>query len=166
MGVALKGAITPTAAFNIRPSHAAPMGRMRNLLLLALSLPACSPPPAPGPAPVTCPSDHAVAVRDAVYFGLTTPNGALIPEADWAAFLNATVTPAFPHGFTVLEANGQWRGADGGMVREPSRVLLLLHPASAELDERVRGIIRRYRQEFRQQAVLWERTITCMTLGT
>jgi hypothetical protein len=112
-----------------------------------------------------CPSDHAVAVRDAVYFGLTRPDGALIPEAAWMAFLSATVTPAFPHGFTVLEANGQWRGADGGVVREPSRVLVLLHAASAEVDERVRGIIRRYRQDFQQEAVLWERTMACMALG-
>jgi hypothetical protein len=117
------------------------------------------------PAPVTCPPDHTVAVRDAVYFGLATPDGALIPEVAWTAFLSATVTPAFPHGFTVLEAHGQWRGADGGVIREPSRVLLLLHASSAEMDERVRGVIRRYRQEFRQEAVLWERTMACMALG-
>lgn len=134
-------------------------------LVLAISLLACAPPPSPGPAPVSCPSDHAVAVRDAVYFGLTTPDGAVVPEAAWMAFLSATVTPAFPHGFTVLEAKGQWRGADGGVVREPSRVLVLLHAASAEVDERVRGIIRRYREEFRQEAVLWERTMACMALG-
>ena len=138
---------------------------MRHLVALALWLPACGRPPAPAPVPVTCPADHTLAIRDAVYFGLTTPDGAPIPEGDWTAFLSATVTPAFPDGFTVLEGKGQWRGADGGVVREPSRVLLLLHQPSPEADERVRGIIRRYREAFRQEAVLWERSTACMALG-
>jgi hypothetical protein len=76
------------------------------------------------------------------------------------------VTPAFAEGFTVLDGYGQWRGTDGVIVREPSRVVVFLHPPLPELDDRVREILQRYRDDFRQEAVLWERSVACVSLGS
>lgn len=129
-----------------------------------LALMACGPPqPANGPWPVACLTGQTSAIRDALYFGFTTPDGTRISEAEWQTFLRDAVTQAFPAGFTVLEGAGQWLGASGAVVREPSRVVVLLHPASAEADERIRDVVRRYRQEFRQEAVMWERTAACLS---
>ena len=46
-------------------------------------------------------------------FGLGKREGGTISDADWAAFLDAEVTPRFPAGLTVLSGYGQWRGDTG-----------------------------------------------------
>lgn len=137
---------------------------MRAHLLIALGLTAtaCSQSPSPvSPAPVACPPGHNSLVRDGLYFGLTEPSGREITDAEWEGFLTSTVTPAFPAGFTVLSARGQWKGNDGTVVKEPSRLLVLFHPPSSTADSSIRSIIGRYRTDFHQEAVLWERSLAC-----
>ncbi len=134
--------------------------RCVGLMVLAVGA-GCYRGPAAGPVPVACPPGHASLVRDALYFGLTEPSGRLITEAEWETFLAKVVTPAFPAGFTVLSATGQWRGADSTIVREPSRVLVLFHPAATSADGEIRTVIEHYRGTFNQEAVLWERSLAC-----
>lgn len=101
-------------------------------------------------------------MRDALTFGLSIPGGATVTEGDWDAFLADQVTPAFPSGFTVLSAAGQWREATGNIAREPSRTVIVLHPPSAEADRKLEEIKREYMRRFQQEAVLWERTAACV----
>ena len=93
-------------------------------------------------------------VRSELYFGMAKPTGGQVSEAEWRAFVDETITPRFPAGLSVLSAEGQWRGADGAIVRESSRVLVLLHApdraTAAEID-RIRTV---YRERFHQEAVL------------
>ncbi|RQO49744.1 DUF3574 domain-containing protein [Variovorax sp. KBW07] len=100
--------------------------------------------------------------RDTLYFGRAIPAGGQVSDAQWTAFLDATVTPAFPQGLTVIDATGQWRGASGGVVREPSKLVVLLHPRSAKDDEAIATIIDTYRKNFGQEAVLQERQSACV----
>lgn len=130
--------------------------------LLAL-LAACAPSPGGvAPAQPKCPSGQELEIRDALYFGLTIPGGGEISASDWEDFLSGTVTPAFPSGLTVLEAKGQWREASGLVRAEPTRVVVLYHENSPDTDESIRGIIGTYKERFRQEAVLWERTSACV----
>jgi len=72
--------------------------------------------------------------RTTMYFGLTRSTG-MVSETEWQAFLNENVTPRFPDGLTVLEADGQYRQSDGTIVRERSKVLVIFHdqkPATRE----------------------------------
>ena len=93
--------------------------------------------------------------RHALYFGLTTSDGAVIDETRWSAFLAETVTPRFPDGFTVLEARGQWRNRDTGtIVRQPSRVLIVLAADDPVTSAAVEGVRTAYRERFAQQSVL------------
>ena len=117
--------------------------------------------PALTPSPLSCPTGHGSLIRDALYFGLVEPDGKELTEPEWEGFLAAVVTPSFPQGFTVLAARGQWQGKDGTIVREPSRVLVLFHPAGDDADRKIRAIILRYRSDFQQEAVLWERSLAC-----
>ena len=48
-------------------------------------------------------------VHDRLFFGLGTPDGIVSDDA-WVRFLAEIVTPRFPNGLTVVDANGQWRG--------------------------------------------------------
>jgi hypothetical protein len=117
-------------------------------------VPAATPPTDP-----TC-TDGAPYLRTILYFGLARGAGT-ISEDEWAAFLRDEITPRFPDGLTVSEAAGQWRGSDGVIVREPTKVVLLVHPRVGPAQAAVQAIIGRYKQRFEQEAVLWETAPIC-----
>lgn len=47
---------------------------------------------------------------------------------------------------------GQWRTPNGALVREPSYVVELLHPATPESETRVRQVIDAYKTRFASRA--------------
>jgi len=92
-------------------------------------------------------------VEDALYFGTKTPQGPVTP-AQWEDFLSREVTPRFPEGLTVLEAKGQWKDAQGTIGKEPTKVLLLIHPDNPNKDKAVQAVIDIYKKEFHQESVM------------
>src|SRR4029078_8978826 len=84
-------------------------------------------------------------LRTTMYFGLARPKGS-VSELEWQMFLRDEVTARFPAGLTVWEAEGQWRGGDGGIGHERSKVLLLVHPDTADARAAVQSVIARYRK--------------------
>lgn len=102
-------------------------------------------------------------IRDTLYFGSSIPDGGEVTARDWAAFENDVIAHEFPQGFTVLDSHGAWRGEDGRTVHEPGHVVVLDHADDAASDAAVRRIVERYRTQFRQEAVLRERTPACVT---
>ena len=109
---------------------------------------------------VRCKDGYQLAVHDSLYFGTAKPGGVVSSE-DWVRFLENTVTPRFPKGLTSSRASGQWRGADGEIVREDSHVLQLLRPDDAESEKAIRELIDIYKTEFKQEAVLRTTIHTC-----
>ena len=91
-------------------------------------------------------------LRTELYFGLTWPDGRLITDGQWQAFLDTCISPRFPAGLSVVPARGQWQMADGTVVQEGSRLVVLLHDARrrAALDT----IVEAYKARFEQEAVL------------
>ncbi len=121
-------------------------------VLLGLALAACaSGPPALCSAAET---QRGCAVATQLFFGLSRPDGSLVSEAAWESFLADVATPLFPAGFTILVAQGQWR-QDGTatIIREPSRVLIIVHGDPAD-EDRIAVLIASYRTRFAQQSVL------------
>jgi hypothetical protein len=98
--------------------------------------------------------------RTTLYFGLSRPTG-IVSERQWRAFLREQVTPRFPTGLTVWKANGQWKRQDGHIVREPAKVLLLVHEESPASDAAIGEIITAYKHAFQQESVLWETARVC-----
>lgn len=89
-----------------------------------------------------------------LYFGLSSPSGP-ISEKEFDAFLDTAVTPRFPDGYTVLHARGAWRDAGATSTSyEESRVLVLIHPATASDDAKIQAIRQEYKQRYNQQSVL------------
>ena len=107
-----------------------------------------------------CGAAGANQMRTTLYFGLSHPSGT-ISESRWQAFLRDEVTPRFPNGLTVWEANGQWRRADGHIGRERAKVLLLVHEETATVRSAIADIVSIYKREFRQESVLWETAPVC-----
>jgi Protein of unknown function (DUF3574) len=107
-----------------------------------------------------CSSGEPLSVQDSLYFGTARPTGVVTPE-EWAEFLQGTVTPRFPQGLTVWLASGQWRGADGAVVREASHVLVLIHPYDVASENAVLEIMAAYKAHFQQEAVLRVKADVC-----
>jgi len=77
-----------------------------------------------------------------------------VSEELWSDFVAKEITPRFPDGLTVDDAVGQWRDlATNKIVKEPSKDVQLIVPASAEVKEKIDAIVAAYKQRFQQQAV-------------
>jgi hypothetical protein len=126
------------------------------LVASGIALGAAVSPIRPGGSEIAAPLAQQVRVSDRLYFGRMRADG-LVSEADWAAFLADEVTPRFPQGLTVWSANGQWRDSASRITREPTFILELVHPLSADDDTALRAIVAEYRRRFAQESVLWVR---------
>ncbi len=88
---------------------------------------------------------------------------AAVPSAEWQRFLSEVVTPRFPGGFTVLEAQGQWQAPSGEIRSLPSRLLVLLHPADTASEAGIESIRTAFKDRFHQVSVL--RSTSPATVG-
>src|SRR3954449_2190666 len=96
---------------------------------------------------VGCQAGEKQMQKTELFFGLSRPDGGAISEQVWQGFVDDAVTPRFPDGFTVIDGAGQWRGADGRIVHERSKVLLLLHPRDAATMRKVDEIRAAYKEQ-------------------
>ncbi len=94
-------------------------------------------------------------IKTELYFGLMIPDGGKITEAQWDAFVQNELTARFPDGLTILESEGQWKDtANGNVVEEPSKTVVILYKAANENQAKVEAIRKAYMQQFKQQAVM------------
>ena len=129
-------------------------GRVLSALAAAVALSACAATPAISQA--DCPDGLRQGVVAELFFGRNRDGAQVVGEGAWDAFLAAEVTPRFPDGLTVLDAMGQWRGADGHAEREASKLLILALPGTgpAEAASRLKPLAEAYRRRFQQESVL------------
>jgi hypothetical protein len=99
-------------------------------------------------------------VRSEVYFGMSIPSGGEVSEEQFLSFLKDTVTKAFPEGMTVFDAYGQMEKTDGSIVRQETRVVLLVHDGSQPGEQAIADIIDTYRNRFGNPQVMHLRTET------
>ena len=110
--------------------------------------------PAPTHAPAAAPLGERFA-RTELFFG-TEKAGPDVTDAQFRAFVNRVVTPRFPDGLTQYDALGQFRDSSGQIVKERSKVIILLYPvgdaerSSTEIEE-IRDV---YEDAFDQESVL------------
>ena len=94
-------------------------------------------------------------VTERLYFGRNIAQQLGVTDSAWAVFVTDVVSARLPGGFTFWAAQGEWRGADGRSVREPSYVVEVVHPArSAAVEDAIVAIIAEYKRRFRQESVL------------
>lgn len=124
-------------------------------LVLALSVNGCA-----TTHVASCGREQKPMVDDSLYFGLAKRGGDVTSE-EWSRFLEVVVTPRFPQGLSVFEASGQWRGANGTIGREATRVLRVVHPNDEADEARVAEIIAAYKTQFDQESVLRVRVDAC-----
>jgi len=122
---------------------------LRYLALLAtLAVAACSLPTAPA---CTLPLKPALEID--LYFGRDKPAGGEVSEAEWAAFLAESVTPRFPDGLSVLNVEGQHRDPAGRIIRERTKLLVVVVFDAPAHQAKVSEIVEAYNRRFGQHGV-------------
>jgi hypothetical protein len=96
-----------------------------------------------------------------LFFGSLKPNKTHVTNAEFRDFLKEVITPRFPEGLTLLTGQGQFRDASDEIIRERSRVLILLYPVAVrqESSKKIEEIREEYKWRFEQESVL--RTDRC-----
>jgi hypothetical protein len=94
--------------------------------------------------------------RTELFFGSLKPDSSLVSEEAFLGFLDAEITPRFPNGLTLLTGLGQFLNAQGVIIQEPSRLLILLYPLEEwrHSSEKIEQIREQYKQMFDQESVL------------
>jgi len=134
-----------------------PYRRLLGAMFVALSLGACAQPGAP---PV-CTAPLKPALEVDLYFGRDKQGGGEVSEAEWATFLADTVTPRFPAGLSVLNVEGQAREPSGGIVRERTKLLVIVVFDAPAHQARVREIMEAYNGRFGQHGVFRSEHAVC-----
>jgi hypothetical protein len=102
--------------------------------------------------------------RTELFFGLSRPNGKPIRDREFNRFVDAEVTPRFPDGLTVLEADGQFKDSTGEIIEEEARVLVLLYPPGEPvLSKEIEAIREEYKDQFEQESVLRVDEASCVS---
>ena len=118
-----------------------------------------------GNAGSTCAEGTKDFVKYELFMGLDSQSGEVVADEAWNTFLEDSVTPRFPDGLTVFDARGQWRNSEGLVLKERSKVLVILVPP-AEDGMRLTGEISdEYKRRFNQESVLRVVSDVCATFS-
>lgn len=93
--------------------------------------------------------------RTELYFGMSKPDGTVVSEAEFKAFMDREITSRFPDGLTLLTGYGQYLGENGEIAKETSKVLVLFYPSDmSNANENIEAIRSEYEKLFQQESVL------------
>lgn len=93
-------------------------------------------------------------VASEIYMGRNIPGGGEVSEQQFSEFLATQVTPSFPAGLTVHDAYGQMQDSSLQIVKQKTKVLLLVHEDSAAGAAAVKQVILAYRSRFGNPQVM------------
>ena len=102
-------------------------------------------------------------VRYELFMGRSSQSVEVADDTAWEAFLEDTVTPRFPDGLTVLDARGQWRGSEGLVQKERSKILVILASPNDDSVRLIDEISDEYKRRFSQESVLQAVTDACVS---
>lgn len=120
------------------------------MAVLLLGVFGCSNPGSPSPPD----SQNPQWVSAEIYFGRNIPAGGEVSEQQFADFLTSEVTPAFPAGLTVYDTYGQMQNSNGEIVKQKTKVVLLVYENSGANTAAVKKIISTYRSNFGSPQVM------------
>jgi hypothetical protein len=101
--------------------------------------------------------------RVELFFGLSKSNAGVVSEQEFADFVDRDVTTRFPDGLTLLSAKGQFKNAAGNIIKEDSKQLILLFPASKAASAAADAIRDAYKAAFQQESVLRVDARSCVS---
>jgi hypothetical protein len=136
-----------------------PPSRLVPALILAGLTAACA---APAPDCRALGGGQPMLVAELLY-GRNQGGRLRVTDADWQVYVADELTTRFPDGLTVVDALGQWQDSGGrGLVREPSKLVLIATAPGPETDAKLTGAINAYKQRFAQDSVGLIRRQACV----
>jgi hypothetical protein len=130
------------------------MGWLKGVIVaaaVALALPA---PAQTQPQEIACRDRYKPMLRAELFFGRSIGARLGVSERQWARFLTRELTSRFPDGLTVIDGQGQWRDSErGAIVREPSKMVIVVTVDDAATRERIDAAAAAYKQQFHQRSV-------------
>jgi hypothetical protein len=116
----------------------------------------------PEPLP-TCPAGQEAHRTAQLFFGRNIGDNPGVSDADFRRFMDEDVTPKFPDGLTVMDGGGQWRGEENRLIREASKVVLIVLPKGRDVSGRIEAVRTAYKSRFHQEAVLLITQAACVS---
>ena len=136
---------------------------MRLLMLGCLALAVIAAAACSATDSAACPEGTDRFVKYELFMGRSGQSGEVVDDEAWAAFLGDTVTPRFPDGLTVLDAQGQWRDSNGLVQKERSKLLMILAPPGDDPTRLIGEVSDEYKRRFSQEAVLRVLSDACVS---
>jgi len=135
------------------PNHGPGLG-----LLMALTLGGCA-----SLQPGSCPTGQERLRTAQLFLGQNIGGKPGVSDADFHKFVDEELTPRFPDGLTVLNGGSQWRGSENQLIREASKVVVIVLPAKGDATMRIEAVRGAYKQRFRQDTVLLVTQASCVS---
>lgn len=129
------------------------------ILTVALALAGCA-----TVQPRPCPVGQERLRTAQLFFAPETDGRSHISDADFRKFADEELTPRFPDGLTILNGGGQWRGSESQLIREASKVVLIVLPTKGDAGARIEAARRAYKKRFRQESVMLVTQASCVSL--
>ncbi|WP_437638396.1 DUF3574 domain-containing protein [Sorangium sp. So ce854] len=108
--------------------------------------------PAPG-ADLTCDAGDLM-IRTELFFGLDRFDEPPVTQEEWQEFVDTEVTPRFRDGLTQFDVDGQYLASTEELIREDSRLIMLLHDGGQAASDGIEAIREEYKRRFNQESVL------------
>ncbi len=103
----------------------------------------------------SCPAGQQPMRTAQLFFGQNIGGKPGVSDAEFRKFVDDELTPRFPQGLTVLDGGGQWKGSDQKLIRESSKVVVLVLPRHGLADGlKLNAVKDAYKQRFHQDSVL------------
>ena len=93
-------------------------------------------------------------VKTEIYFGRNLPDGHEISRGEWQDFMDKVLTKRFPKGLTVYEAYGQMQHADGGIEKQSTWVVVLVHPGDPAVERTAQEAVDAFRKQLGKVQVM------------
>ncbi|HZC15432.1 MAG TPA: DUF3574 domain-containing protein [Caulobacteraceae bacterium] len=111
-------------------------------------------PPPTRVANAACPDGGLKATAELVFGRVAEDGSGGVSEAEFARFLAGEVSPRFPEGLTVIDAEGRWEPPAGAMIREPAKLVMIVLPGAKDDRRKLEAVRLAYLKRFRQPSAL------------
>jgi hypothetical protein len=121
-----------------------------------------SPPPQEQQVVLSCPTGTDAWQRLEIVFGRDIQGGGRVSDKAWRSYVQQVLSPTFPDGLSVVEAEGRWVSPTGQAYVEDAFVVLIYLPAGTDPGQRIDTVVKDYKARFQQESVLVSANPSCL----
>lgn len=133
--------------------------RLAGALLTVLMLAGCA---SVGRRAESCPAGQERLRTAQLFFGQRTEGQPRVSEVQFRKFVDEELTTRFPDGLTVLDGGAQWKGDADRLIRESTKVVLIVLPKAGDSQPQLDAVRTAFRARFNQDPVLRVTRAACI----